>query len=372
MKILFVNNSLRGLVYFRLDVMRHLQSQGHEVVAVVPSSEKGRANIDGVRVLYVPLRRTSVNPLSDVILLFSLVRVFRREKPDYAFLFTIKPNIYGTLAAWLCRIHSSMMMAGMGQTFTNNRLSSNIARSLYRLTLKISDHLLLLNKQDVETVKRLGLCKTDKIVYMDFGEGVSLQQYQYRDNRSNKVRFLFVGRLLKEKGVLDFIEAARIVKRQLPEMGFQIAGEVDAASSSSLTREDVEKISTSGVVEFIGHVDMVEKLKEPGTVIVVPSYYSEGLNRSLMEGCAAGKPIITTSSPGCVETVIDGRNGYVVDAKNPEMLAEAMLRYVNLTDEAKQSMSLESRTLAENRFDVRDVFAIYDRILEKCDGSWIR
>ena len=364
MKVLFVNNSLRGLAYFRLDVMRHLQAQGHKVVAVVPKSEEGEVDIEDIRKIFVPLRRTSVNPLHDIVFLFSLLRVFKRERPDYVFLFTIKPNVYGTLAGKLYGIHSTVMMAGLGRTFSNNLLSSRIARLLYRQVLTFSDHLLLLNEQDLENVKRFRICKLSKIVLLKSGEGVNLQRYYFRDNRSDKVRFLFVGRLLKEKGVLDFMEAARIVRQQCTEAEFQIAGKTDAGSQDRLIIENMESKS-AGVVELLGHINMVEKLKEPGLVIVLPSYYSEGLNHSLMEGCAAGKPIITTDWPGCRETVIDGRNGYLVPARCPDALAEAMLRFMKLSDDEKRTMSQESRRLAEERFDIRGVFDVYDRILDR-------
>lgn len=344
--------------------MLYLQSQGHKVVAVVPLSENDNEYVEGIRTIHVPLKRISVNPLHDIKLLFSLVGVFRHERPQYIFLFTIKPNIYGTLAGRLCGIHSTMMMAGLGRCFANNSLSSRFARMLYRLALEYSDYLLLLNEQDVETVKRLGICRNDKIIHMKSGEGISLKRYQYHDNGSDNVCFLFVGRLIKEKGVLDFIQAAVSVKRQYPNAAFQIAGKADGESPDSLSREDVEQRS-AGVVETLGYIDMVEKWKEPGVVVVLPSCYSEGLNHSLMEGCAAGKPIITTNWPGCREMVVDGINGYLVPAGRPDALAEAMIRYMGLSDDEKQTMSQESRRLAEEKFDIRDVFGVYDRILNR-------
>lgn len=363
MKIIFVNNNLNGLLLFRMDVMRHLQAQGHEVVAVVPASEKGQDDVHGLRILYVPMERKSVNPFRDMMLFFSLMRIYRQEKPQYAFLYTIKPNIYGTLAAKLCGVRSSMMMAGLGFAFANNSLQNRIARSMYRFALKLSEHLLLLNENDVQTVCRIGMCKPDKIIKLESGEGVNLQRYEFHDNRSAKVKFLYVGRLLREKGVLDFVEVAKDVKRKYPEAVFQIVGKPDEDSPGNLTPVEMAAMTASDAVEYLGYVDMTEKLKESGVVIVIPSYYSEGLNRSLMEGCATGKPIITTDQPGCREMVIDGGNGFVVPVRQPRALAEAMLRYLSLSDDEKQRMSLESRRLAESRFDVNRVFKVYDEIL---------
>ena len=365
MKVLFVNNNLSGLVNFRMDVLQHLQALGHDVVAVVPSSEKDCQNEEGIKFLHVPLHRTSVNPLYDLLFFFSLLRIFIQEKPDYAFLYTIKPNIYGTLVAHVCGVSSSMMMAGLGYAFSNDSLASRIARRLYRISLNYTDYLLLLNEKDVETISRLGMCKPEKMLFLQAGEGVNLQRFHFRDNRCDKVRFLFIGRLLREKGIFDFIEAARLVKRQYLNVEFQIAGEIDKDAPGCLTSEEFAELASSSEVDYLGHVDVLRKLEEPGIVMVVPSYYSEGLNRSLMEGCATGKPIITTNLPGCREAVVEDRNGYLVPARQPHVLAEAMLRYLSLPDEKKQCMSLESRRLAESRFDVRLVYKVYEGILSK-------
>lgn len=246
---MFVNNHLRGLLHFRMDVIRHLQAQGHEVVAVVPSSERDNKDVHGLRILYVPMKRKSVNPFRDMMLFFSLVKVFRQEKPQYAFLYTIKPNIYGTLAAQLCGVRSSMMMAGLGSVFANNGLQNCIARGMYRIALKFSEHLLLLNEGDVRTVKDLGMCRPDKITFLKSGEGVNLQRFKFHNNRSERVRFLFVGRLLREKGVIDFIVAANEVRQRCPGAVFQIAGEPDMDSFGNLTSEEMAMVTASDVVD---------------------------------------------------------------------------------------------------------------------------
>ena len=365
MKILFVSNSLNGLFHFRMDVMMHLKSIGYEVVGVVPSSDRNKLDVNGLKILYVPLHRTSKNFYHDLSFFFSLLRVFISEKPDYVFNYTVKPNIYATLAARLFRVSSSMMMAGLGYPFSNNNLSSKLARGLYRVALNFSDNLLLLNESNVESVKRLELCNSEKIIFLEGGEGVNLQRFQYHDNLSDKVCFIFVGRLLREKGVLDFLEAAGEIKRLYPKVGFQIAGSADIHSPCSLKPEEIEAIKTSDVVDYLGYIDMAKKLEDAGIVLVIPSYYPEGLNRSLMEGCAAGKPIITTNQPGCRELVVDGVNGFLVPVQRPKVLADAMLRYISLPDDKKRCMSIESRRLAESRFNVENVYRIYESILER-------
>ena len=364
MKIVFANNNLFGLVQFRKDVIMHLVEKGHEVVAVVPTSDESANKLDGVRVEYIPFNRASTNPFHDIKLLYHLIRVFKRERPDYGFFFTIKPNVYGTIAAHFCGFPSSMMMAGLGYTFTNGRISSRIARALYRVALSLTDNLLLLNEDNVKTVLKLKLCNQEKIILLSGGEGVNLKQYLYHDNRNDGIIFLFIGRLLKEKGVFDFVEAAREVKNLYPNVEFQIAGSIDKLFPDSLKESDLEELEKSHIVKYLGSIDMAKKLTESGLVIAIPSYYSEGLNRSLMEGCAAGKPIITTSQPGCKETVIDGENGYMVPPQHPHELAEAMIRYINLPEDEKIQMSQKSRLHAEKYFDVKTVIDVYDSIIK--------
>lgn len=363
MKILFVNNNLNGLVHFRLDLMLYLQNHGHDIVAVLPFSEENQLGLNGIRVLYVPLRPSSTDIFYDISFFFSLLKVFKKEKPGYAFLYTIKPNIYGTIAAHWCGVSSSMMMAGLGYAFTSDCLSYRIARMLYRISLKKTKHLLLLNEKDEKTVLELGLCKPEKIILLKAGEGVNLLRFQFHDNTSDKVCFLFVGRLLREKGVLDFVDAARMVKKEFPDAEFQIAGSTDPDSPGHLTPNEMKDIESSGIVEFLGRIDMVKKMDEPGIILVLPSYYPEGMNRSLMEGCASGKPIITTMLPGCREAVDDGKNGYLVPPRQPDILAKSMLHYLKLPEEARKRMSEASRRIAEQRFDVRNVYRVYEDIL---------
>ena len=157
-----------------------------------------------------------------------------------------------------------------------------------------------------------------------------------------------------------------MVKKRYPEARFQVIGEYDLGYPRAVTEEQVVNDVSEGVVEYLGTTnDMRQYYRQPGYVICIPSYYSEGLNRSLMEGCSAGKPIITTDHPGCREMVVDGVNGYMVPPKDSKALAEAMMRYLGLSPEARQSMSMKSRELAERRFDVNHVIEVYDRIVRE-------
>lgn len=371
-KILFCNNNLSGMVLFRKEVMVHFLEKGDTVIVVTPYERKSKRMRDLLPkgVVYIPIKmnRTSVNPLADIVYFGRLLKIFKKEKPDYIFTYTIKPNIYGAIAAKLLGIPCSSMIAGLGYTFTNNKFSSRIARTLYRIGAKCSQHLLLLNEENMRVVKEKKLCDERKIVLLSCGEGVDLNHYAFFDNRAENIIFLFIARLIEEKGYKEFVQAARDVKELFPDVKFRVIGNFDRGYPRAISQEQVEADNNSGVIEYLGTTsNMLKYYKEPGCVICIPSYYSEGLNRSLMEGCAVGKPIITTCHPGCKETVVDGKNGFLVHPKDARSLTEAMIRYIKLSDDEKRKMSEESRNLAVQRFDVKKAIHIYDRIVEDHD-----
>lgn len=369
MKILLCDNTLWGLVNFRGPIIRHFLEQGHQVVLVAPEKEDRQMRADppaGAR--YVPIRmgRTSTNPLSDLRLLHQLRRIYRHERPDYIFHYTIKPNIYGTLAAHSLGIPSTAMMAGMGYVFSKQSLATRLARVLYRIGLSRTRHLLLLNESNREAVLRQRLCQERKIVMLPGGEGVDCQHFASSPNAAEQTTFLFIGRLLWDKGYEEFVRAAELVKKEHPEARFALLGSLDPSFPGSVPYQRVEADQRRSLTEYRGfRTDMTEVYREPGLVVTLPSYYGEGMNRSLMEACATGKPIITTDIAGCRELVQPGQNGYIVPPRDAQALAQAMLRYLNLSAGQKEAFSQHSRRLALQRFDIEHVKQVYDQIIKQ-------
>jgi len=366
-KILFCNNLLSGMLLFRRNIIDYFKDTGKEVVIVVIKSdadEQYLKELTGIKVYTIDVSRTSTNPFNDLRFFSIFWKILRAEKPDYVFNYTIKPNIYGAIACRLRGIPCTDMMAGLGYTFTNNNLSSKIARTLYRIGLACAQHLFLLNEENVHAVKRLRLCNHKKIIWLKGGEGVDLNHYQYFNNEAPQVTFLFVARLIEEKGYREFIGAARTIHAKYPDVKFQVVGEYDLTYPKAISKEEVAKDVAESSIEYMGvTTNMLEFYSRPGYVICIPSYYSEGLNRSLMEGCAVGKPIITTQHPGCKEMVINGKNGYLVPKQDIVALADAMEKYILLPAAEKNAMSLNSRQWAEEHFNVKKVIAEYEQIL---------
>lgn len=367
-KICFFNNNFLGMVYFRLEVIQRFLDKGYAVSIIAPEGgnmEALKKLPKEVKRIPVKMNRTSTNPIKDVVLMCQLIKVLRAEKPIYLFNYTIKPNVYGALAAKLLGIRCTDMIAGLGYTFTNNSLSSRIARTLYKVAGKCAEKIVVLNKDNYEAVLKAGICKEDKLHLLTGGEGVDLKRYPYYQNGSEDYKFIYIGRLIEEKGYNEFAAAAKRVLAKHQNVEFHVIGGFDLGYPRCVTKEQVERDSQEKGIIYDGSIsDMSKIYSQKGVVIVIPSYYSEGLNRSLMEGCSSGKPIITTDWPGCRETVRDGVNGYLVKPRNVESLVTAIEKYIGLSADEKENFSIASRKLAEQEFNVGSVVSYYESLAD--------
>lgn len=366
-KILFCDNTLWGLVNFRGAVIRHLLSKGFEIVLVAPQDETTFMKTvipEGVRYIPVHMNRCSQNPFHDLKYFFALYKIYRDEAPDYIFHYTIKPNIYGSFAASLLRIPNTDIITGLGHALVGNSIKNRIAAALYASGLRCANSVFVLNQFIADYVKERRICRSRKVVLLKGGEGVCLDRFPMTDHTSESTIFLMVGRLLKDKGYNEYVQAAREVLQRGWKVRFQILGPLDYSYPKHITQEELDRDVSDGIIEYLGVTDHVQQyLQQKGVVIVLPSYH-EGLNRSLMEACSSGCPIITSDIPGCRETVTEGENGFLVPPRNAELLAEAMIRYLKLTPEEKNSFSLSSRKKAEKVFDMRLVIDEYLQVLK--------
>ena len=372
MKILFNNNNLFGLAVFRIDIINHFLSEGHEVILVSPKGNDEDMKKIPQQAKFIPINvnRTSTGIAENINYLRQLNKVLKTEKPDYMFNFTIKPNVYGSIAAKLQGIPSSCMIAGLGYAFAHNDFKSKVARALYRISMKYTQHIMVLNENNYKTVVEKKISSKKKIIWLRGGEGVNLDNYPFYDNAADDMSFVFIARLIPEKGYREFTQTAKAIKDKYANVHFHVIGSFDEGYPNAITKAEVEQDVKNGYIEYLGTFsNMLEVYSKPGSVITIPSYYSEGLNRSLMEACSCGKPIITTNIYGCKETVVDGVNGYLVEPKNVSALVDAITRYIELTPEQRRQMSLESRKLAESRFDIQKVIAVYDDIIAQAKKS---
>lgn len=368
-KILFCDNVLWGLVNFRGSVIRHFVQQGDEVVLVAPQDDESIMKVDipeGVRYIPVRLNRCSRNPFTDLMYCAHLYRIYRKEHPDYIFHYTIKPNVYGSIAARMAGINCTGMVAGLGYGLLGDGMLSRLLAVMYRYAFKYVSSIFVLNQFNYQYLLDHKFCTTAQLRLFQGGEGVDLSAYPYvREESGSPVVFLMVGRVLYDKGYREYVQAAKIVKQQYPDVRCQLLGMLDETYPAHVDEAELKRDVEEGTIEYLESTnDVMQYLGRSGVVVVLPSYF-EGLSRSLMEACAVGRPIIATDIPGCRETVDEGKNGFLVKVKDSRSLAEGMLRYLNLSDAEKQAFSKHSRKKAEETFDVRQVIKEYEKDLAK-------
>ncbi len=361
-------NGTQSVRTFRLPLIQALVRAGHRVTVIAPGADEAfQTELAALGAQGEPLSldRTGLNPLNDVGFLIRLTRVLRGLKPDCLLTFMIKPNVYGALAgrrAGVARIYG--MVEGLGYPFTDGpgpkrRLARLAATQAYRAALPRMTGAIFLNPDDRALfLDRKILTAADKGFVLD-GIGVDLDRFAPTPPPTDPVTFLFIGRLIKDKGVAEFLEAARAVKTRWPEVRFTVLGAVDANPSSGPGRLFDEAVA-AGIVSHPGHVADVRPYLEDASVFVLPSY-REGLPRTGLEALAMGRAVIVTDVPGCREIVRHGVNGWLVPARAAEALAAAMGQAV--MDPARIGpMGAASRALAEDRFDERRIHADFLRL----------
>lgn len=353
-----------SLISFRSALIAALQARGLEVHVAAPGLTQGGAVREqleawGVAAHEIPLQRTGQNPLADLRSMWALWQLMLRVRPHYVLGYTIKPVIYGSLAAWLARVPRRFaMVEGLGFFFTSGdrplslqrRFLKSLITGLYRVGLAAAHRVIFLNPDDRDEFVASGLLPLQKTFLLG-GIGVDLDRWPMMPPVTDPVMFLLVARLLREKGVVQFVEAARIVLGRHPQARFVLLGSLDE-NPGSLTRSEIQAWQDEGVLEWYGYVP-VSPWMEQASVFVLPSY-REGVPVSTQEAMAMGRPVITTNVPGCRETVVEGVNGFLIPPRDPQTLADRMMRFLDQPG-LIESMGRESRRLAEERFDVHKV-----------------
>lgn len=364
--VAFITSNAASLLIFRGPLIETLCANGVVVHALAPDFDErtsSRLKSIGARPQSFSLSRTGLNPLRDLADLLRLVRLLRRLRPDAVICYFIKPVIYGSFAAKLASVSRRIaMIEGLGFAFMddagrdrslNRRLIRLLATALYGFALRFYHKVFFLNPDDHGQFLRERLITSDRAALID-GIGLDLQYFARvaLPTAQTPVTFLLVARLLREKGIYEFVEAARIIRKTHADARFVIVGGTDA-NPACIPEEEVRAWQGEGLVEWPGRVDDVRPWIAAAHVFVLPSY-REGLPRSTQEAMSMGRPVVTTDVPGCRHTVIDGVNGFLVPVADPLALARAMERFV-AEPALVASMGAAGRRMAEERFDVHKI-----------------
>jgi glycosyltransferase involved in cell wall biosynthesis len=365
MRIAILTSQAFSLVNFRGPLIAALIGLDVEVLAMAPDYDAvSRLAVHqlGATPVDISLSRSGINPLRDGLDCWRLMLKLRRLKVDATLCYFIKPVIFGTVAAALAKVPKRYcMIEGLGYVFTPTGGEYSIWRKvlrwlvlqLYKFSLQFADNVFLLNEDDIRDLVKWRTLTATQVVKLD-GIGVDLEEWSPIASVTHPVTFLLAARLLREKGISDYAAAAALVKKKYPASRFILLGGVDP-NPGSLDTSEVAAWVDQGILEWPGHVPVKAWLAQ-ASVFVLPSYYREGLPRSTQEAMAMGRAVITTDVPGCRETVIDGGNGYLVPVRDPQALANAMIRFIE-APELVTSMGRASRELAVKRFDVHKVNA---------------
>ncbi|GLQ89885.1 glycosyltransferase family 4 protein [Dyella flagellata] len=365
MKFVFFANTDWYLYNFRLSTALRLRRDGHEVVMLSPPGPFGeRFAAHGLRWVPLPMNRASLNPLREAATLYHLVAVLRQEQPDLLHNFTVKCAVYGAFAARFARIPAVVnAVAGMGYVFTSDkpkaRMLRPLVKTLMRATLGSERSLLVLqNPDDATTFAHAGLIPPERIRVI-LSSGVNTNRFQPAkhspEHRHERLRVLLAARLLWEKGIQEFVDAAALVQRWGRDVEFVLAGTPDPGNPHSVSAEQVRKWVDAGLVRWLGHVDDMPGLLSTVHVMALPSYYREGVPKSLIEGAASGLALITTDRPGCREVVTKhGFDGLRVEVRNARALAKCIVQ-LDEDRELLAQLGLRARQKALRDFDERIV-----------------
>lgn len=363
--LLMSANSAWNIRNFRIDLVRALQAAGYRVAVAAPPDEHAVALAEaGVEFHSLPMRATGTSPLQDAGLFGRYVRLMRQLRPAAYLGFTAKPNVYGSLAAWLNGVPAINSLTGLGATFIHLPKLERLMSVLYRLALRRSEAVLFHNPDDRDLFVGRNLVAADRARVIP-GSGIDLAHFSpapFPDN-GDSAMFLFVGRLLWEKGVGEFVEAARLVRQDYPHARFRMVGAI-GGDRRAVPEAMVREWAAEGLIDYAGTCSDIRSFIAEADCVVLPSW-REGMPRVLLEGAAMGRPSIAFDVPGCRQAIVDGATGFLSEPRAVRALAACMIRMIELPAAERRAMGIRARAHAEEHFGVERVCAAYISVLKR-------
>ena len=361
-KFVVISAMAENLVNLRGALLTSLVSHGHKVIGCGPAASPvmiKKLNLMGVEYREIPFSRIGLSPIKDLQMVCFLVRMLAREKPEIVMNYNIKPVIYGSIAARLAGVpFIYSMITGLGYVFTSKglrvELVDSIVSLLYRVSLRINRKVFFQNPDDQDVFLRRKFISDEKKCVIVNGSGVDLNEYP-NSPVAEANSFLMITRMITDKGLIEYVDAAKIIKKRFPHVRFYLAGWFDS-SPPSIKKSDLDGWVESGVINYLGYLEDVRPAIQNSSVFVLPSY-REGTPRTVLEAMSIGRAIITTDAPGCRETVKDGENGYLVPIRDVDSLVVAMEKFVD-NAELVAKMGKRSREIAIEKYDVKKVNSV--------------
>ncbi len=359
-RVLILANHILGIYSFRRELVTRLINDGYEVYIAAPEHEKMSYFTDmGCKCIETPVNRRGTNPISDVKLLMNYFKIVSRVNPKIVLTYTIKPNIYGGLVSRVLGKPYIANITGLGTVVENKSALQSLTLFLYKFALKKANCIFFQNKANQNFFKNKNISvKKHRLIP---GSGVNLEHFELLDYPNDKtIEFLFIARIMKEKGIDQYLEAAEQIKKKYPHTVFHILGNCDDEYIGKL-----KEMQDRGIILYHGRQDDVREFHKLAHCTIHPTYYPEGMSNVLLESAACGRPIITTDRAGCREIVDNEVTGFVVEQKNSQDLIEKIEKFLKLNQEDKKKMGLAGRRKVEKEFDRQIVIDAYINEIKK-------
>lgn len=357
-KIIFLASCPLSLINFRLHLMQEFLARNYQVVAIAPfdAEIKKQLTILNIKFIATPLARNGINPFKDLWHIVKLFRLIKKEDPELILSYTIKPVIYGSFTAKLAQVpYIYSMITGTGYAFTESNFISKIigliAKKMLRFTLKMNHKVFFQNKDNADLFNEKKLIKMSEQAVIINGSGVDLKFYQ-RADLPIELSFLLIARLIADKGIREYVTAAKVIKGKYPHLRFKLAGWIDT-NPHAISEQELQTWIKEGTIEYLGRLKDVRETIAQASVFVLPSY-SEGTPRTVLEAMAMGRPIITTHAPGCKETVVHGVNGLLIPIRDSQALVAAMQYFIDFPNKITE-MAEQSYALVNKKYNVHQV-----------------
>lgn len=353
------------LYNFRSNLIKTFIAEGHQVTAIAPIDEYSKKlEMLGCCFENIAIDQRGTNPVTDFFCCVKFYRLYMLLRPTLVLNFTPKNNIYSTLAASRLNIKCINNIAGLGSVFIEEGLTARIARWLYEISQKHASTVFFQNDEDMSLMLRSGYVRPEQAHRLP-GSGVDLQRFKEipKASEKNNIVFILIARMLYQKGIKEYVDAAEKIRTSYPNTEFRLLGFIDNKNPSAIPANIIHMWHRSGVINYLGTSDNVEAEIAKADCVVLPSYYREGVPRSLLEGAAMGKPLITTNNVGCRDTVTNGVTGFLCQPRNAEDLATALESFLKMTKSEQNQMGEKSREKIEKEFDERIVIEAYEAAL---------
>jgi len=363
--VIAVNTSW-NIYNFRINLAKAIEKQGYKVVIVAPHDEYTKYLQKDFDCYHIHIHNSGTNPFEDIKTIYDFYQLYKQIKPSLVLNYTIKPNIYSSLACIFLGIKNINNITGLGTIFIKDSVITQIAKKMYKYSQKNTDTIFFQNIDDFKLFQRENIINNIQSEILP-GSGVDTKKFRplVSNRNDNKIKFIHISRLIWEKGIKEYVDVAKEIKKHYKNVEFYVLGFLNVQNSGAVTQKDIDSWVDSGTITYLGTTDDVKSVIHDIDCIVLASYYREGTPRILLEGASMGKPIITTNSIGCRDVVEDGVTGYLVETRDKLSLYASIVKFLKLSEKERKIMGMKSRAKMVKEFDEEIVISKYINAIDR-------